>query len=88
MPEDNSRKSLIPRPSDELEKVRPGPRDILTRMVSDALVLAKSQETALVDARFKLGGYEFRDPDYRQILLWAKALKLNAAWMKSHVASE
>jgi hypothetical protein len=41
-------------------------------MVSDALALARSQ----AEATFQIGGYEFRSPDYRQILLWAEALKI------------
>ena len=41
-------------------------------MVSDALALARSQ----VEATFRIGGYDFRSPDYRQILLWAEALKI------------
>jgi Leucine-rich repeat (LRR) protein len=37
------------------------------------------QERALTAARFPIGNYEFCDPDYRQILLWAKALELEPA---------
>ena len=74
MPEEKNRNALIPRPPSALE--RGGPRGILTRMVSDALAVARSQEKALTVARFRIGNDEFCDPDYRQILLWAKALEL------------
>ena len=48
-------------------------------------------------ARTRIGSYDFRDPDYRQVLLWADALGLEPAeiihrletstyeWMKSGV---
>ena len=74
MPEEKNRNALIPRPPSALE--RGGPRGILTRMVSDALAVARSQEKALTVGRFRIGNDEFCDPDYRQILLWAKALEL------------
>ena len=62
-------------PSGALEKVGHGPKQILSGMVSDALVLARTQtEPALVLHR--IGDYEFRDPDYRQILTWAESLGL------------
>lgn len=70
------RNALIPLPSGALAKVRPGPERILSGMVSDALDLARSQDRSLTLARFQIGIYEFRDADYRQILLWAEALKL------------
>jgi len=76
MSEEENHRALIPRPPSALERIGPGPRDILSRMVSDALALARSKNTALNVARFRIGNYEFCDPDYRQILQWAKALKL------------
>jgi hypothetical protein len=76
---EEKRNAMIPRPSGAIEKIGPGPRDILTRMVSDALVLARSQEKSLTAARFRIGNYELRGADYRQILLWAKALELEPA---------
>ena len=76
MPEEKPRNALIIRPSSAVERIGSGPRGILTRMVSDALAVARSQDKALTVARFRIGDFKFRDPDYRQILLWAKALKL------------
>ena len=72
---DKERNALIPLPSGGLENIGSGPKSILSGMVSDALVLARVREKSLA-ARFRIGNYEFRDPDYRQILIWAKALDL------------
>jgi hypothetical protein len=43
-------------------------------MVSDALALARSKEKPLTAVRFRIGNYEFREPDYCQIKVWAEAL--------------
>lgn len=77
MTEEKNRNALIPRSSSALEKIGPGPKGILTRMVSDALAVARSKEKALTVARFRIGNYEFCEPDYRQIMLWGKALELD-----------
>ena len=37
--------------------------------------------------RRSIGKYEFRDADYRQILLWSKALKLDLAKVVEALAS-
>jgi Leucine-rich repeat (LRR) protein len=39
--------------------------------------VARSGETGLAAARFRIGNYEFCEPDYGQILIWAKALKID-----------
>ena len=54
-----------------------GPRNILSNVVSDALTVARSRETALSAARFQIGRYEFCEPDYSEILIWAKALEID-----------
>src|ERR1035437_4466905 len=72
---DEKHNAMIPRPSSAIEKIGPGPRGILTRMVSDTLTLARSQQKQLTVTRFGIGNYELCDPDYRQILLWAAALE-------------
>ncbi|MEZ5555253.1 leucine-rich repeat domain-containing protein [Haliea sp.] len=41
-------------------------------MTQDVLARTRSHEVS--QARFKLGDYEFREPDYQQILRWAEAL--------------
>ena len=68
--------SLILLPSSALGKLSAGPMAIMDGMVSDALAIVRSHERALAAKRFRIGGYEFCDPDYRQILIWAKALRL------------
>lgn len=73
---DKERNALIPLPAGGLENIGSGPKSILSAMVSDALALVRVREKSLVAARFRIGDYEFRDPDYRQILIWAKALAL------------
>src|SRR5206468_7862361 len=43
------------------------------------LIVTGVQTCALpISGRFRVGEYEWCEPDYRQILLWAKALELNA----------
>lgn len=71
---DKERNALISLPSGGLKEIGSGPKSILSEMVSDALVLVRGRELSLAAARFRIGNYEFRDPDYRQILIWAKAL--------------
>ena len=70
----NDHNALILRPSSAIETVGRRPKGILQRMVSDVLVLTHSQNATLTQTRFRIGSYEFCGPDYRQILLWAKAL--------------
>ena len=78
MAEDNHN-ALILRPSTVLDTVGRRPKGILQRMVSDVLVSAHSRNTTLTPTRFRIGSYEFCGPDYRQISLWAKTLKLKPA---------
>jgi hypothetical protein len=64
---------LVKRPSSALEKVAPGAKRVLSGMVADALALAKKDPSALAAAKFRIGDYEWCEPDYRQIHIWAKA---------------
>jgi Leucine-rich repeat (LRR) protein len=73
---DKERNALIPLPAGGLENIGSGPKSILSGMVYDALALVRVREKSLAAARFRIGDYEFRDPDYQQILIWAKALEL------------
>ncbi len=73
---DKENTALIPIQPGALLKLGTGPKNILSVMVSDALALAREREKSLAAARFRIGDYEFRNPDYRQILIWAKALEL------------
>jgi hypothetical protein len=74
--DEERRKSLVVRPSVAVGRPRGGAESVLSRIVSDALVSARSHVTSLSAARFRVGSYEFRDADYRQILLWANALEI------------
>jgi Leucine-rich repeat (LRR) protein len=47
---------------------------IIERMAQDVLARAKAQ--ALKTARYRIGEYELREPDYRQILRWAEELEM------------
>lgn len=68
---------LVKRPSSALEKAAPGAKRVLSGMVADALALAKKEPSALTAVKFRIGDYEWCEPDYRQILVWAKALSIN-----------
>lgn len=71
-------RNALVRPSPgAVEKMGTGASNILSHMVSDAIGVARSQEKQLAETRFRIGNYEFRSPDYRQILLWAEALKID-----------
>lgn len=67
---------LVKRPSSALKKVAPGAKRVLSGMVADALALAKKEQSVLAAAKFRIGDYEWCEPDYRQILIWAKALAI------------
>jgi Leucine-rich repeat (LRR) protein len=50
---------------------------ILAEMVNGALVLSRATgSSAALMRRFRIGEHELCEPDYQQILLWAKALDL------------
>ena len=66
--------ALVPRPSGALEKVHPGAKRILSGMVADTLALAPKEQVVSPSRKFRIGDYEWREPDHQQILLWAKAL--------------
>lgn len=74
---DEDRNALIRLPSGTMAGL--GPKRILSGMVSDALDVARSHDSSLALARFRIGDHEFREPDYRQLLLWSKALELDPA---------
>jgi len=64
--------ALIPRPGTAV--TAPGRRTprVIAEMVRD--VLARATDGHLSQARFRIGDYALREPDYRQILRWAEAL--------------
>ena len=73
--EPNQDRSLISRPSHELTAPRIGQNRILGEMVEQTLALGRKEAVAQT-ARFRIGDYALCEPDYRQILLWADALKM------------
>lgn len=72
---EDDRNALVVRPSAEVGRIGVGAESVLSRIVSDALVLARSRTASLTLTLFRVGRYEFRDADYRQIVLWANALE-------------
>jgi hypothetical protein len=73
---DGEQNALVVQGQRSLAEVGAGPRSILSSVVSDALAVARSREKALAAARFRIGNYGFREPDYSQLLIWAKALEI------------
>ena len=67
---DKKDNALVPRPSGAVEKVVPGAKRILSDMVSDTLALA--EQRAPGTAKFRIGDYDWCEPDYQQILVWAE----------------
>ncbi|HZF01373.1 MAG TPA: hypothetical protein VE344_05695 [Methylomirabilota bacterium] len=69
--------ALVRKPSSAIEKTAPRARHIVSGMVADALALATKSQKSVTAARFRIGEYEWCEPDYRQILIWAKRLAVN-----------
>ena len=65
-------RSLIVRPGAGLGRSADQPTGVLSRMTVGALA-------AIDSLRHDVAGYRFREPDYRQIQLWARALGLDAS---------
>ena len=62
--------SLVPRPAGELVRIPPGAGAIIESMVNDATDIMRTRDAI----RHKVGNCEFRESDYQQILIWAKAV--------------
>jgi hypothetical protein len=75
MEKDDHARSLAIRPSGAIA-VTSQQNGILARMTSGVLAADRSKSAQDNGVRFRLGKYEFREPDYRQIELWAKALDM------------
>ncbi|WP_198004671.1 leucine-rich repeat domain-containing protein, partial [Thioalkalivibrio sp. ALE20] len=67
---------LVPASSTSVARLDEGSSTVLSRMSDDVLAAARDQEHAREQARFRAGGYEFREADYRQINSWAVDLGL------------
>ena len=70
MDADDHSRSLIPLPDASLAVARPEGGRVLSELLSDTLALARGEPLR------KIGEYEWCEPDYRQILLWAEQLAL------------
>ena len=68
--------ALVRRPPSAVEDARAGAKRIQSTIVADVLALTKKQQSTPVAAKFRIGQHEWCEPDYRQILIWAEALKL------------
>jgi hypothetical protein len=67
---DDEDRSLVPLADATLALARPEAGSVLSKMVCETLTLARRVPL------FKIGEYEWCEPDYRQILLWAQQLAL------------
>jgi Leucine-rich repeat (LRR) protein len=75
---------LIIHPGSELSLEGPQGGRIVAEMVSGALDLSRSAQAmselaSASQSNFKVGDFELAEPDYRQILLWAKSLEMEPA---------
>tara|TARA_R110002072_G_scaffold302810_1_gene488907 strand:- start:2122 stop:3291 length:1170 start_codon:yes stop_codon:yes gene_type:complete len=73
--DEEDKKSLTLRSGSELAVSKPKGSRIVSQMTQDVLARTHSREAP--QARFKLGDYEFREPDYRQILRWSEQLEMH-----------
>jgi len=73
--EPNQERSLISRSSHELAALQSGQHRILDEMVEETLALGRKEAVAQTP-QFRIGDYHWCEPDYRQILVWAEALKM------------
>ncbi len=70
-------RSLIPLPDGSLANTAAGAQRIMSAMVGETLALARREDAAKpARSEFKIGECVYYEPDYRQILIWAKALLL------------
>ena len=75
---DDERKALVVQGSRSLAEVGAGARKILSSVVSDALTVAYLRKKVLTSTVFRIGSFEFREPDYGQILTWANRLDIDS----------
>jgi hypothetical protein len=58
---DDGRKALIPKPAFDLQQHDSGAEKVLSRIVSDALIIARGRDIADTSARIRVGKHEFRE---------------------------
>lgn len=71
--------AMVPRTPGALEKAQPGAKRILAAMVAETLALVKREESKHPGARYRIGDCELCEPDYQQLMIWAKQLRLTPA---------
>ena len=73
-PDEKHAGSLIPRSNSNPATVdRSGGVD--SHLVEDALAIARRRDLQTAGKQFRIGSFELCEPDYRQVLRWAKALQ-------------
>src|SRR5262245_33053104 len=65
-------KALISRPAYGLQQPGSGAEKVLSRIISDALAITRAREITSAQKLIRVGNYEFRDEDYRQIVTWGR----------------
>ena len=71
---DDDRRSLVPRSPGSVAQTEGKALGVASRMTQGVLRVIQGEERSLSPARFRIGNYDFRAPDYQQILLWGNAL--------------
>jgi hypothetical protein len=61
--------ALVRRPASSVEKAGGGAGRIQSAIVADTLALARKQQSTPAATRFRIGDYDWCEPDYRQILI-------------------
>jgi Leucine-rich repeat (LRR) protein len=84
---DAEKNSLVTANTGALQLTGPSANKVLAGMVGDALAQAKSHPSALSAARFRIGGYEFCELDYKQVLSWAEALEFEPEDVVQHLSN-
>jgi hypothetical protein len=80
---------LILHPGSDLALARPQGGRVVAEMVSEALALSRAGQTsAKMVQRFRIGAHVFCEPDYQQILLWAKALEIEPLMVIERLLTE
>lgn len=76
--------ALVPRPGTDLAETGRRTNPVIARMTRD--VLARVESRGLSTARYRIGDFLLREPDYRQILQWAIALSKTPEWVLVQLA--
>ena len=74
---ENNNRSLVLKPSGAIA-LRSNPDSLMARMTLGVLAEVRAGNVVAAEQRFRLGKYDFREPDYLQIMSWAVELGLTA----------